>query len=400
VTEVLGRRKSERRPAIDSPPVYRNGQGKARKLTLSCGTIKVRRPRVRGLEQRFESRILPAFVRRTKEVDAVLPELYLHGLAAGDFDLALRGLLGQDAPVSASTVMRLKEKWQAEWKAWAATDLSALEPVYMWVDGIYVRAGLEKEKAALLVVLLGLADGQKVFVALRPGHRESTESWSEVLRDLKQRGLRCPKVVMGDGHLGLWGALANIYPEVKEQRCWNHKIVNVLDRLPRKGQAEAKRLLREIAYAPTLKEAEQARDRFVVWCRARQWDGAATILTKDWDRLVTFYSFPKEHWHHLRTTNPIESPFAAVRLRTDAAKRFKKVENATAVIWKMLMIAELKFRRLDAPELLREVNLGATYVDGVRIKEAVAPAAKESSASDKKRDRKGGQPPDRGFHTS
>jgi len=192
VTELLGRKKSERREAIDSLPVYRNGYGKPRKLTLGCGTITVYRPRVRGLEERFESRVLPLFARRTKGVNELIPQLYLHGLAEGDFDLALRGLLGEEAPISASTVARLKERWHAEWREWKRRSLGDLEVVYMWVDGIYVKAGLEKQKAALLIVIGGLSDGRKVVLAVEPGYRESTESWSEVLRDLKGRGMNCP----------------------------------------------------------------------------------------------------------------------------------------------------------------------------------------------------------------
>jgi putative transposase len=192
VTELLARKKSERRKAVDSSPGYRNGYGKERKLTLGCGTITLHRPRVRGLEERFESRVLPLFVRRSKGVSKLIPQLYLHGLALGDFDLALRGLLGGNAPVSASTVARLKEGWQAEWREWKRRSLEGLQVVYLWVDGVYVKAGLEKEKAALLVVVAGLLDGRKVVLAVEPGYRESTESWSEVLRDLKTRGMNCP----------------------------------------------------------------------------------------------------------------------------------------------------------------------------------------------------------------
>ena len=185
ITELLGRQKSERCQAVDSLPVYRNGYGKARRLTLGCGTVTVYRPRVRGLEQRFESRVLPMFARRTKEINKLIPQLYLHGLALGDFDLALRGLLGEEAPVSASTVARLKGSWQAEWEAWKKRPLDGLEVLFMWVDGVYVKAGLEKQKAALLVIVGGLSDGRKVILAVEPGYRESTESWSGVLRDLK-----------------------------------------------------------------------------------------------------------------------------------------------------------------------------------------------------------------------
>jgi transposase-like protein len=358
VTELLGRQKCERRQAVDSLPVYRNGHGKARRLTLGCGTVTIHRPRVRGLAQRFESRVLPLFARRTAEINKLIPQLYLHGLALGDFDLALRGLLGEDAPVSASTVARLKGIWQAEWDEWKKRPLDGLEVLFMWVDGVYVKAGLEKNKAALLVIVGGLTDGRKVILAVEPGYRESTESWSGVLRDLKERGLNCPRLVTGDGNLGIWGALANVYPDAAEQRCWNHKIVNVLDKLPKKAQPQAKPKLQDIAYAGSRPEAEERRDLFLTWCRQEGYRAAGDTLLRDWDRMVTFYQFPKEHWKHLRTTNVVESPFAALRLRTDAAKRYKKVENATVVIWKMLMLAERRFRRLDAPEKLMQVYLG------------------------------------------
>ena len=243
--------------------------------------------------------------------------------------------------------------------------------VYLWVDGVYVKAGLEKEKAALLVVIGSLLDGRKVVLAVEPGYRESTESWSEVLRDLKERGMNCPCSVTGDGSLGIWGALANVYPEALEQRCWNHKVVNVLDKLPKKAQAQAKRELQGIVYAETREQAEARRDDFICWCRQEGYQNAGETLIRDWERMVTFYRFPKEHWKHLRTTNVVESPFAALRLRTDAAKRYKKVENATAVIWKMLLVAEKRFRRLDASEKLLQVYLGFGFreeKEGAEIK--------------------------------
>lgn len=357
VTELLGRQRSERRRVVDSSTAYRNGYGKVRRLTLGCGTIRVRRPRVRGLAGRFASRVLPLFARRSKGVNQLIPQLYLHGLALGDFDLALRGLLGKEAPVSASTVARLKDQWQAEWHEWRGRSLEGLDLVYLWVDGVYVKAGLEKTKAALLVVIGGLVGGRKVVLAVEPGYRESTESWSEVLRDIKQRGMNCPRLVIGDGNLGIWGALSNVYPEAPEQRCWNHKLVNVLDKLPKKVQPQAKNNLQDIVYSESRQEAEEKRDLFIDWCRKEGHRSAGETLVRDWERMVTFYRFPKEHWKHLRTTNVVESPFAALRLRTDAAKRYKKVENGTAVIWKMLLLAEQRFRRLDAPEKLMQVYL-------------------------------------------
>jgi hypothetical protein len=217
VTALVGRAKSERREAVDAPAVYRNGHGKPRKLAMMGGTVEVRRPRVRGLEERFESRILPLFRRRTKEVSELLPQLYLHGLAQGDFELALRGLLGEGAPLSPSSIERLRGKWVSEFEAWSRRDLRGIEPVYLWADGIYVKAGLEKDKAALLVIVAGLRDGRKVVLTVESGYRESAEAWGRLLRDLRARGMSVPRLVVADGHLGIWSALSQVLPEVAEQ---------------------------------------------------------------------------------------------------------------------------------------------------------------------------------------
>lgn len=375
VEEFLGRPKWQRKTSVDAAVGYRNGYGKPRRLTMSNGTVELRRPRVRGLEQRFESAVLPLFARRTKEVGALLPELYLHGLAEGDFELALRGLLGEGAPLSASTVARLKGKWQGEYVLWRQQSLSGLQAVYLWADGVHVKAGLEKEKAAILVVVLGLSDGSKVIAYLGSGFRESKESWAEALRDLRDRGLVDPRLAVADGALGLWNALADIFPTTREQRCWNHKVVNVLDQVPKNKQAEAKAMVAALPYCTTRQEAEKGKKAFEGWCASHGLAKAAEILGRDWERMVSFYDFPKEHWKHIRTTNVIESPFAALRLRTDAAKRFKKVENATAVIWKTMMVAQKRFRRLDAPELLKEVYAGVRFTDGVAIREQKEAAA-------------------------
>lgn len=377
VDTVLARGRYERRAAVDGDAGYRNGFGKPRRLSLSNGTITLRRPRVRGLDARFESRLLPAFKRRTEEVGQLLPELYLHGLAHGDFDLALRGLLGAGAPLSPASVARLKASWQAEYGAWKTRAVDNLEVVYLWVDGLYVKAGLEKDKAAILVVLAALRDGRKVILAVESGYRESTESWAALLRDLKGRGLATPRLVIGDGHLGIWGALAAVFPDAQEQRCWNHRLLNVLDKLPRARQAQARALLTTIPAAETREQAEAQKRAFQAWCTKHGHAEVGRQLDRDWERLITFYRFPREHWKHLRTTNPVESPFARVRLRTAAAKRFRKVENATAVIWKTLLIAEKTFRRLNAPELLADVAHGVVYVNGVR---AVNPRAKKAAA--------------------
>jgi transposase-like protein len=364
VTMRLGRAKSARRAAVDAPEGYRNGYGKPRKLALTCGTITVQRPRVRGLAERFVSRLLPLFKRRTKQVGELLPQLYLHGLALGDFELALRGLLGEGAPLSPASLQRRKTQWQQEYETWTRRRLDDLEVVYVWADGRYVKAGVEDSKAALLVLVGALTDGRKVVLAVESGQRESKESWGTVLRDLRARGLKPWRCTIADGHLGIWAALAEQQPTAAEQRCWNHKIINVLDAIPTKHQTEAMTLLKTMPYAETRRASERIRDQFSRQYRAVA-PKAVERLHQDWERLVTFYQFPKDHWRHLRTTNVVESPFAAVRLRTTAGKRYKRVESATVLIWKVLQVAERTFRRLNAPELLPAVYAGRHYVDGI-----------------------------------
>lgn len=366
LTEHLGRAWYERRAVVDAPVGYRNGHGKPRRLTLSCGTVTLRRPRMRNLEQRFVSRLLPLFVRRTTEVGALLPALYLHGLALGDFELALRGLLGDGAPLSPKSIERLKSGWEAEYRAWAHRDLRPLEIQYLWADGIYVKAGLGQEKAALLVVIGVSRGGRKHVLAVLPGYRESTESWATVLRDLKARGVSVPKVLVGDGALGLWAAVRSVWPALAEQRCWNHKLCNVLDALPRSVQSAVRVELTAIPYAPTRREAEERRDAFVRAHQDRHPQAVARLI-KDWGELMTFYRFPQPHWKSLRTSNVVESPFAAVRLRTAAGKRFKKVTNATPLIWKVLMVAERTFRRIDGHEWMAKVADGRRFVDGHEV---------------------------------
>ncbi len=363
VTAFLGRGKSERTGRGGG---YRNGHGKPRRFAMLNGTVEVRRPRVRNTEERFESQVLPYFRRKSKRLGELLPDLYLHGLATGDFELAMRGLLGSGAPLSRASIQRMKSTWQLEYDEWKSADLSGLEVVYQWADGLYVKAGIAKDRAALLVIIGALSDGRKVLLACESGQRESQESWGRILRDLKSRGLKLGKLTVADGHLGIWAALAEHHPEGREQRCWNHKTVNVLDHLPKSEQPAAKQLLREMAYADTRTASEKKRDQFV----ARYKDSypkAGDTLLRDWDRMVTFYDFPKEHWVHLRTTNIIESPFDMVRLRTNAARRYKRVENATSMIWKLLRVAEKAWRHLKGSELLQEVYDGQRFTDGVRV---------------------------------
>jgi transposase-like protein len=366
VDTCLGRARYARRDQVDAEVGYRNGHGKPRRLSMVCGTITVRRPRVRGLEERFESRVLPLFKRRTQEVGDLLPELYLHGLAQRDFELALRGLLGDGAPLSPASIARLKDRWIAELRTWKDQPIEG-ELVYLWADGIYVKAGLEKEKAALLVVIGAFSDGTKRVLAVESGWRESKESWLDVLRSLERRGLNAPSLVVADGALGLWAAIGELGWKCREQRCWNHKITNVLDALPKKEQGAASELLRKIPCAETRQAAEKLRDDFVKLHRQRH-PKSCERLMRDWERMVSFYSFPKEHWKHLRTSNVVESPFHAVRLRTSAAKRYKRTANAEAMIWKLLMLAEKTFRKLNAPELLPSVAAGDVYVNGIKTK--------------------------------
>jgi len=362
IAEFLRRGKSERIKGIDIPRNYRNGKGKPRKLALMNGTITIRRPRLRDVKG-FESKILPLFKRRSRELGEMLPELYLHGLANRDFELALRGLLGEGAPLSAASIQRLKGKWQAEYQEWREQDLSGLEVTYQWADGIYVKAGLEKDKAALLVIIGALSNGEKRILACESGYRESKESWMEVLRDLTGRGLKLGRLTVADGHLGIWSALGELHPQGEEQRCWKHKIINVLDAMPKGVRAEAAEYLSKIPYAETKQKCQILRDAFAARYR-KDYLKAVEKLLSDWDRMVTFYSFPKDHWVHIRTSNVVESPFSSARLRTDAAKRYKKVENATAMLWKLLQVAEKNFRALNSPHLLTDVYAGEQFING------------------------------------
>ena len=360
VAEHLGRERYQRRAGRQKG--YRNGYGKPRKVSLSCGTIEVKRPRVRDLEERFESRILPMFARQSTKVRAVLPELYLEGLALRDFDRALRGLLGDGAPLSPSTIARLKQHWVEQFGAWRREPIDE-EIVYLWADGVYVRAGLEKDKAAVLVVIGVSTDGIKRILAVEPGYRESTESWETVLWNLTRRGMNVPKAVIADGGQGLWAAIGKLGWPCKELRCWSHKQRNVLDVLPERERDSATKLLRQIPQSETLEEAVRWRNSFLDEYEA--YPRACDRLLDDWERMVAFYELPKEHWRGIRTTNVVESPFQVVRLRTSAARRFKRVDNATAVIWKLLMIAEANFKTYFAAHLLEDVAAGQEYVNGI-----------------------------------
>jgi len=368
VSEWLGREKSERKQSSLEQVGYRNGYGKARRFTMSIGSVEIRRPRVRDLGERFISKILPLFKRQTKQVRELIPQLYLHGLASGDFELALRELLGEGAPLSASSIQRLKEKWQGEYEQWKGTAIEEKDWAYFWADGIYVKAGIGKEKAALLVVIGVQEDGQKRFLALEPGYRESKESWAGVLRQLKSRGVKSARLFVGDGNLGLWAAVGEVYPQSQEQLCWNHKMLNVIDAVSKKEQVQAKEHLKAMMYAESRQEALTERKRFEQAFRHNP--KAIKTVVENWERLTTYYDFPREHWKHLRTSNVVESPFSRVRLRTEASRRFKSQINATCLIWKTMMVAEMSFRKLNAPYLVEKVARGTKYDNGKEVRAA------------------------------
>ncbi len=368
VTEWLGRNKSERKINAKEQAGYRNGYGRARRLTMSLGTIELRRPRVRDLGERFKSKVLPMFKRQTREVRDLIPELYLHGLASGDFELALRQLLGEGAPLSASSLQRLKEKWQGEYEQWAQAPIEQGHWAYLWADGIYVKAGLGKEKTALLVVIGVQSDGSKRFLALEAGHRESKESWAGVLRQLKSRGVRHPRLFVGDGNLGLWAAVSEVYPQAQHQLCWNHKILNVIDTVSKKEQSRVKSHLQAMMYAENREQALAERKKFE---RAfRHSPKTIKTVVENWEPLTTYYDYPREHWKHLRTSNIVESPFSRVRLRTAASRRFKSQINATCLIWKTMMVAEMSFRKLNAPHLVDKVARGMKCDNGAEVRDA------------------------------
>jgi transposase-like protein len=368
VTEWLGRNKSERKINAKEQAGYRNGYGRARRLTMSLGTIELRRPRVRDLGERFKSKVLPMFKRQTREVRELIPELYLHGLASGDFELALRQVLGEGAPLSASSLQRLKEKWQGEYEQWAQEPIEQGRWAYLWADGIYVKAGLGKEKAALLVVIGVQNDGSKRFLALEAGHRESKESWAGVLRQLKSRGVKHPRLFVGDGNLGLWAAVNEVYPQAQHQLCWNHKMLNVIDTVSKKEQSRVKIHLQAMMYAENREQALAERKKFEQAFR----HSPKTIKTvvENWEPLTTYYDYPREHWKHLRTSNIVESPFSRVRLRTAASRRFKSQINATCLIWKTMMVAEMSFRKLNAPHLVDKVARGMKCDNGAEVRDA------------------------------
>jgi putative transposase len=357
--------------------VVRNGRLPAREIQTGLGLVEVQQPRVndrrideQGERMRFSSAILPPYLRRTKSLDELIPWLYLRGISTGDFTEALGALLGPQAKgLSATNIVRLKESWQQEWKDWSKQSLAEKVYVYLWADGIYFNIRLEEpdnNRQCILVLMGATADGRKELIAITDGYRESADSWRELLLDVKQRGLTTsPKAATGDGALGFWAALRELYPQTREQHCWVHKTANILDKMPKSLHEKAKAMLQEIWMAPGREKALKAFDLFVQTFEAK-YAKAAECLVKDREVLLTFYDFPAEHWIHLRTTNPIESTFATVRLRTVRTKGSGSRTACLTMVFKLAQCAEKHWRRLNGQELLPEVIRGVKFVDGLK----------------------------------
>jgi putative transposase len=367
-------RHRDERDAEGRALVVHNGRSKGRKLTLGAGTVELKAPRVndrrhdeQGQRQRFSSRILPPYMRRSPKVAEVLPILYLRGLSTGDFRPALEGLLGADAAgLSPTNITRLTACWEKEYTAFRQRDLAGREYVYVWVDGVHFNIRLEDDRLCTLVMIGARPNGAKELLAVEDGYRESAESWKTLLRDLKRRGMAAPVVAVGDGALGFWAAAREVWPATREQACWVHKLVNVLDKLPPRLQPRAKRALHEMMYAESRADCETARARFAAEFQPK-YAKAVDSLTANWERLVTFFDFPAEHWKHLRTTNVIESPFATVRLRERATRGAGSRTKGLLMAFKLLDMVQLRWRHLDGAQLLPLVRAGVKFADGVQV---------------------------------
>jgi putative transposase len=352
--------------------VVRNGYLPEREIQTGIGQVSVKAPRIRDRQPdpekgqvRFSSAILPPYMRKTKSIETLLPWLYLKGVSTGDFTDALAALLGKDAPgLSAATISRLKTVWQDEYKHWQQRDLSNKRYVYFWADGIYCNVRMDARQC-LLVIIGATADGHKELVALEGGFRESEQSWLEMLMDLKRRGLqKPPELAVGDGSLGFWKALAKVYDTTRWQRCWVHKTANVLNKLPKSLQAKAKEKLQQIWMADSKEEAENNFDSFVKTYEAK-YPKATRCLEKDRETLLTFYDFPAEHWRHIRTTNPIESTFATVRLRTAKVRGCFSSLTVLTMAFQLCRCAQKRWIKLHHPERMAEVIRGVQFVDGI-----------------------------------
>ena len=354
--------------------VVRNGHAVPRSIVTGAGPIEVRAPRVddrrvdevTGERCRFRSSIVPPWARKSPKVAEVLPLMYLHGMSSGDFVPALEEFFGSAAGLSASVVTRLTTEWQKERDCFAHRSLNGVDYVYVWADGIHFNVRLEEARLCALVIVGVRADGTKELVSISDGHRESTESWADVLRDLRRRGMVAPVLAVGDGALGFWGALADVFPETTHQRCWVHKLANVMNALPKSAQPAARAALAEIRDAEDKDHAGKALDQFVRDYEAK-WPKATEKLVKDREALLAFFDFPAEHWIHLKTTNPIESTFATVRLRTKVTKGPGSRAAGLAMAYKLIEQAQSRWRAVNAPHLVALVRAGVKFEKGVMV---------------------------------
>lgn len=356
--------------------VVRNGHLPERTVLTGVGPVEVQQPRVRdrrpaGQREASSSTILPPYLRKTRSLEELIPWLYLKGVSTGDFTEALKALLGPDAPgLSATTVTRLKAAWGAEYDAWSKRSLEGKRYVYVWADGVHFNIRLEQERQCILVLMGATADGQKELIAVADGYRESEQSWKELLLDVKARGLEVePSLAIGDGALGFWKAVHQVWPSCGGRRCWVHKTANTLDKMPKGVQPKAKAALHEIYEAESRAEAEKAFDLFVSTYRAK-YPKAVECLVKDRETLLVFYGFPAEHWRHIRTTNPIESTFATVRLRHGRTKGNGSRVACLTMVFKLMEAASKRWRLLNGSSRLQAVISGATFVDGIEVKDA------------------------------
>lgn len=357
--------------------VVRNGHLPQRSIMTQAGEMKVKQPRVRDRRPRngprgeaaeqFTSKILPPYLRKSKAIEELIPWLYLKGVSTGAFGEALQSLVGADAAgLSASTITRLIESWQDEHEQWSRRSLEGKEYVYLWADGVHFNIRLEEDRQCILVLMGATPEGKKELIAVLDGHRESEQSWKTLLLDVKSRGLTVdPKLATGDGALGFWKALPQVFGTTRTQRCWVHKTANVLDKMPRRGQPQAKRMLHEIFMAETKRDAERAFDLFIETYEAKH-RRATECLAKDREALLTFYDFPAEHWMHVRTTNPIESVFATVRLRHDRTKGNGSRRACLTMVFKLMESASKRWRALNGSTLIADVIAGVQFADGVK----------------------------------
>jgi transposase-like protein len=362
--------------------VVRNGHHRPRAVTTAAGAIEVTAPRVNdkrtdpetGERMRFSSKILPPWCRKSPKISEVLPLLYLHGLSSGDFVPAMEQFLGSSAGLSPATVTRLTRQWQDDHAAFQQRDLSGSDYVYVWADGVHPKVRLGQAHSCVLVLLGVRADGRKELIALAEGLRESTESWADLLRDCRRRGMRDPELVVGDGALGLWKALAEVFPAARHQRCWVHKARNVTNALPKSAQPGATKAMQEIYNAEDRTHAEKAIEAFMKTYGAK-WPKAVAKITGDAEELLAFYDFPAEHWIHLRTTNPIESTFSSVKLRTKVTRGAGSPAAALAMVFKLVESAQERWRAVTAPHLVALVRAGAKFENGILVEREEAHAA-------------------------